>query len=84
MSKIELVPYWNNDLYRLERLITEARELEEKIKKGKNFISEVEEGEIKDFPNDQFKLIKKQMNYMDNYLEVLKQRIEILFKSIEV
>ena len=84
MSNIENKEYWKNDLYRLERLITEARELETKITNGINFIKEVDGGKIENFPQEQLDLIKIQMRLMKDYLEVLNSRIKILFKSINL
>lgn len=61
----------------IDRLNLEYEELENKYEKLKAFIISSKFGEV---PKDQRKMLKKQKRIMEDYLDILKERIRVLNK----
>ena len=59
-----------------KRVLDEADELQDKVNKLTLFLNKVDINESS-FDNEQYDLLVLQRHYMDKYLSILKQRIDL-------
>lgn len=59
-----------------KRVLAEADELQDKVNKLTSFLNNVSISRPS-FDNEQYELLISQRHYMDKYLSILKQRIDL-------